>query len=68
MNTIVGAIMRLLGCFLLNTKLIQTHIVFKYNQLSNRIIFNNRMVGEISHAAYLLSRSLGTQGMSCQTT
>ena len=68
MNAIVDTRMRLLGCFPLNTKLIQTHIVFNYKQLSNRIIFNNRIKGEISRAASLLSRLLDTCETSFQTT
>ena len=49
MNAIVDTRMRLFGYFPLSTKLIQTHIVFKYKQLSNRIIFNNRIMRGPDH-------------------
>ena len=50
MNAIVDTIMRLLGCFPLNAHLIQTHMVFRSKQLSNRILFNNRILEEIYSA------------------
>ena len=67
MNAIVDTRMRLLGCFPLNTKLIQTHILFNYKQLSNRIVHDNRIMGGISRVAHLLSRALDTGNTTCQT-
>lgn len=47
MNAIFDTRMRLFGYFPLNTKLIQTHIVFKYKHLTNRIVHNNRILGGV---------------------
>jgi hypothetical protein len=68
MNAIVDTRMRLLGCFPLNTILIQTHILFNYKQLSNRIVHNNRILRRVSTPPSLLSRSLDTGNTTCQTT